>query len=90
MTGEAIAIVAVIISAFNLMITLVGGIVFIIRLEGKLNVVTALHGEKISNNRDDIVYMQNAHSALRTTVEQLRRGAGWINDADARTVSREY
>ena len=69
----------VIVSLVNLAVTLGGGFIFLMNMKSRQTVMDVLL-ERLS---DDL-------ERLSATVEELRRGDGWIQAPRHRQVDREY
>lgn len=84
------------IAALNIVLTIGGGGFFIGVLTGKMRrietdvretkgllVTSAVEADRLRRAEADIDNIEN-------TINGLRRGIGWINDAGARGIAREY
>jgi hypothetical protein len=84
------------VAALNLVLTIGGGVFFAGKLTGKIQrietdvketkgllITSAVEADRLRRAEDDI---QNVEEDIRN----LRKGVGYINDADARGINREY
>lgn len=88
--------IAIAIAIANLVITLIGGVVFVMRIEGRQNVqdVILQHLDKRVDSMSDTIKLVAGQAfeiaQLTKTVEELRRGNGWIQKPNGPSVDREY
>lgn len=74
------------IALFNLFITAVGGIVFVMRIEGRQNVqdvILEMLDKRVDSMGDTLKLVAGQAfeiAQLSKTVEELRRGVGWKRD----------
>lgn len=85
------------IALFNLTLTLVGGVVFIMRIEGRQNVqdvILEMLNKRVDSMADTLKLVAGQSfeiAQLSKTVEELRRGVGWKTDPMNRPgVDGEY
>lgn len=84
------------IALFNLFITAVGGIVFVMRIEGRQNVqdvILEMLDKRVDSMGDTLKLVAGQAfeiAQLTKTVEELRRGVGWKNDPPRGGLDGEY
>jgi hypothetical protein len=89
--------VPIAIALFNLFITLVGGVVFVMRIEGRQNVqdvILDMLDKRVDSMSDTLKLVAGQAfeiAQLSKTVEELRSGVGWKHDPlNRKTVEGEY
>ena len=92
--GNTLAVIGVVIAVLNLLLTSFGSLVFIIRLEGKMNVQTVrIKSLETSTQTVASVVTNNAVQdqkilQIERGLDALRRGEGYIKSRDS--VNGEY
>lgn len=85
------------IALFNLVTTLVAGVVFVMRIEGRQNVqdvIINMLDKRVDSMSDTLALVAKQSfeiAQLAKTVEELRRGVGWKHDpANRSKLEGEY
>lgn len=87
----------IVIAVCNLIVTAVGGVIFVMRIEGRQNVQDVLlqmMDKRINSIADTLTLVAGQSfeiAQLTKTVEELRSGIGWKHDPlNRRSVEGEY